>query len=314
GEHAETRAVALARAMDRAPRAPAYARPQPDPSAAQRDVALSVTAIDRLRGDPYQFYAQAILRLRSLDPLDSAPTAAWKGTVVHGVLDRWHQAGEGAGLLLALAGEELAAMRAHPLVRSLWWPRLARALEWIDLKVTQARGEGRSVIGSELDGEMTFAGVKVQGRADRIDRLPDGKLAIVDYKTGEPPTGKMVADGFALQLGVLALIAEAGGFAGVAGDAERFEYWTLGKSKKSDTGFGDVEEPILEGRKRSGVPRDEFLGEMAYYLGDAIERWIKGREPFTARLNPDLGGYNDYDQLMRLDEWQARSPAGGEGA
>ena len=25
-----------------------------------------------------------------------------------------------------------------------------------------------------------------------------------------------------------------------------------------------------------------------------------------ARLNPDLGGYNDYDQLMRLDEWQAR--------
>jgi len=28
-----------------------------------------------------------------------------------------------------------------------------------------------------------------------------------------------------------------------------------------------------------------------------------GAEPFTARLNPDIGGYNDYDQLMRLDEW-----------
>ena len=32
----------------------------------------------------------------------------------------------------------------------------------------------------------------------------------------------------------------------------------------------------------------------------------------TARLNPDLPGYTDYDQLMRLDEWQAR--IGGTGA
>ena len=52
--------------------------------------------------------------------------------------------------------------------------------------------------------------------------------------------------------------------------------------------------------------RDEFLAETERYLIDAIDRWIKGSEPFTARLNPDLGGYNDYDQLMRLDEWQGR--------
>jgi ATP-dependent helicase/nuclease subunit B len=31
-----------------------------------------------------------------------------------------------------------------------------------------------------------------------------------------------------------------------------------------------------------------------------------GSEPFTARLNPDLAGYSDYDQLMRLDEWLGR--------
>jgi ATP-dependent helicase/nuclease subunit B len=31
---------------------------------------------------------------------------------------------------------------------------------------------------------MTVDGVKVKGRADRIDRLADGTLAIVDYKTG----------------------------------------------------------------------------------------------------------------------------------
>jgi ATP-dependent helicase/nuclease subunit B len=68
----ETRAVELARAIDLAPPAPTYRRPQPMPSAEQRRVDLSVTAIDRLRGDPYQFYASAILGLKRLDPLDAS--------------------------------------------------------------------------------------------------------------------------------------------------------------------------------------------------------------------------------------------------
>ena len=46
-----------------------------------------------------------------------------------------------------------------------------------------------------------------------------------------------------------------------------------------------------------------MIPETARYLDEAIDRWILGAEPFTARLNPDIGGYNDFDQLMRLDEW-----------
>ena len=307
--HRELRAVELARRIDRASPAPAYPRPEPRPSAAQRDVPLAVTAIDRLRSDPYQFYASAILRLKALDPLDAEPTAAWKGQVVHKVLERWHRAGGRAGELLAIASEELAKMRAHPLVRSLWWPRLSRALEWIDAEVARREGEGRCVLVSEQDGEMTWQGVKVYGRADRVDQLADGSLAVVDYKTGGPPSGAMVEQGFALQLGTLGLIAANTGIPGVTGEPQRFEYWSLAKSKTSETGFGYVSEPVKEGRKQTGLPREQFLEQSAWFLTDAIERWIKGDEAFTARLNPDIGGYNDYDQLMRLDEWQAR----GEG-
>jgi ATP-dependent helicase/nuclease subunit B len=107
--HREREAVDLAQAIDHVPQLPPYPQPKPKPSAAQRNVALSVTAIDRLRGDPYQFYASAILRLKRLDPLDADPTAAWQGTVVHNVMERWHQAGGRAGELLALAQEELSA-------------------------------------------------------------------------------------------------------------------------------------------------------------------------------------------------------------
>ena len=308
-EHRELRALDLARRIDRAAPAPAYLQPKPRPTAAQRDVALSVTALDRLRSDPYQFYAAAILRLQSLDLLDAEPTAAWKGEVVHRVLERWHKAGGRAGELLALAAEELDEMRAHPLVRSLWWPRLARGLEWIDAEIAELERNGRRVLVSEARGEMDYLGVRVHGRADRIDQLADGSLAIVDYKTGGPPTPASVEKGFALQLGTLGLIAADGGFPGVAGDPEWFEYWSLAKSKVKDhpTGFGYRIEPVKEGKKKTGLPREEFLSQTEFFLSDAIKRWIIGDEAFTARLNPDIGGYNDFDQLMRLDEWQDRS-------
>lgn len=302
-DHREKRAVDLARALGDPPTIASHPRPAPCPSAEQRDVAISVTALDRLRGDPYQFYASEVLRLRKLDNLDADPSAAWKGTAVHAILERWHKEGGG---LLPIAEEELAKMSAHPLVRGLWWPRLVAGLQWIEAQVAGQQAAGRSVLASEAKGEMTYRGVKLTGRADRIDRLADGTLAVVDYKTGAPPSGTMVAKGFALQLGLIGMIARDGAFPGVAGEPTRFEYWSL-QSSKSETGFGKMEEPILEGRKKSGIPREDFLPETERYLAEAIDYWIKGDGPFTARLNPDYPAYNDYDQLMRLDEWQARS-------
>jgi ATP-dependent helicase/nuclease subunit B len=318
-EHAETEVVKLAAEMDDAEPAPAYPRPQPSPTPAQRDVPIAVTGLDRLRGDPYQFYASDILRLKAWDALDAEPTAAWKGTAVHAILERWHKArnsGEG-GDLLPIAEAELAKMSAHPLVRGLWWPRLVEALKWVEMEIAALAERGRTVALSEARGEIVYKGVKIHGRADRIDRLPDGTLAVVDYKTGGPPSAARVAEGFALQLGLIGLMAREGAFRSengqvVQGEPTRFEYWSLRKSKGSATGFGECSEPILEGRKTSGVPREDFLPETERYLGEAIDRWIKGTEPFTARLNPDLPTYTDYDQLMRLDEWQAR--IGGTGA
>ena len=51
----------------------------------------------------------------------------------------------------------------------------------------RTRPTGRRPLAAEADGEAALAGVTVYGRADRIDRLADGGLAIIDYKTGKPP-------------------------------------------------------------------------------------------------------------------------------
>lgn len=309
--HREHTAQMLGMGIEDATPAPAYPRPQPCPTAEQRQVDISATGLDRLRSDPYQFYASAILRLSSLDGLDAEPSAALKGSAVHDILDRWHKVNGGPPELRTIAGEVLDGMSAHPLMRALWRPRLMAALDWIGAEVARLAEDGRTVLQTECWGEMQFDGVRVHGRADRIDRLADGSLAIIDYKTGMPPSGRMVEKGYSLQLGTLGLIAHAGGFKDIAGEPRNFEYWSLGKKKDQ---FGYWVEPILEGKKKSGVPRDEFLAITRDFLSEAIDAWIKGDTAFTARLNLDVGGYNDYDQLMRLEEWLWRLERTGDPA
>lgn len=309
--HLETDAVKLARDLDRAAPVPPHPRPQPMPTAEQRKVDVSVTGLDRLRGDPYQFYASAVLNLRTLDALDAEPSAAWKGEVAHLIMQRWHEAGEPPGGLLAIAQRVLADENAHPLTQALWWPRLAAALQTFERMILTAKDAGRAVLGVEQWGDMRRSDIRIHGRADRIDRLPDGTVAVVDYKTGHPPTGTRVQQGFALQLGLIGLIAEANGFKGVDGEVTGFEYWSMAKA--TDDTMGYVSEPVLEGRKKSGIPREDFLAVTAQYLDEALDRWILGTEPFTARLNPELGSYADYDQLMRLDEWLTSLGDSGKG-
>ena len=57
---------------------------------------------------------------------------------------------------------------------------------------------------------------------------------------------------------------------------------SLGKSK--DSGFGWRDEPVLEGRKKSGIPREDFLIRTEDFLREAIGKWLNGSEPFTCLL------------------------------
>ena len=299
--HRETEAIALAKAIDDARLAPLYPVPQPMPSATQRKQRISVTALDRLRSDPYQFYASTILGLGELEALDAEPSAAWRGIAAHEILERWHRSDCS---MKEVAEEVLRKMNAHPLMRALWQPRLMKALDWVESTIGELNG--RTPVVFEEWGEFDARGVTIFGKVDRVDKLENGELAIVDYKTGGPPSGRQVEQGYALQLGTLGLMAEQGAFKGVSGAAAKFEYWSLAKSEKSTTGFGFVATPLKEGNKRSGIASEDFLPQARDYLEDALDRWILGDEPFTARLNPDAAVYATFDQLMRLDEWMGR--------
>jgi ATP-dependent helicase/nuclease subunit B len=292
------RLVGLTRALDDPGTPKPVDRPAPSPPPEQRPDKISVTAVDRLKADPFAFYAQAILKLRSIDPVDAEHTARWKGDAVHKALQDWLQHDECDPDRLRPRAERLLEDEAiHPMLRALWAPRLLEAIDWIADLERQNRASGRRPLKAEVTGEAILAGVTAHGRVDRIDRLADGSLAIIDYKTGQPPSQKTVNEGFALQLGVLGLIGRAGGFEGVSGDPEAFEYWSLARYRGK---FGRLMRPDKD------MQAGEFLDHANKNFADAVRRWLTGSEAFTAKLNPAFAPYGDYDQLMRLEEWYGR--------
>jgi ATP-dependent helicase/nuclease subunit B len=185
-------------------------------------------------------------------------------------------------------------------MRALWEPRLLEAIDFIAAEVAANKAAGRLPLKAEAWGEATLSGVTLQGMADRIDRLADGSLAIVDYKTGTPPGPKAVAEGFSMQLGLLGLIAENGGIDGVEAVPTAYEYWSLAK-KNGRIGF--VASPV---GGRTGFEPADFTTRAAANFIAAAQEWLIGSAPFTAKLHPEYSPYGEYDQLMRLDEWYGR--------
>lgn len=286
-------------------------RPAPSPPVEMRPRRISVTAVDRLNADPFAFYAQRILKLSRLDPIDADPSAAWRGTAVHAILQRW--ADEGArdpARLETLTRTLFREADAHPLLRALWQPRLLEGIAWVARSVAEDRAAGRTIWMAEKEGHARIAGIILTGKADRIDRMPDGTIAIVDYKTGKPPSAKQVRAGMALQLGLLGAIAEEeGGFEGLPPGvrASEFEYWSLGRNKQD--GFGYRESPVDAEGKRDKVRNDEMTAIARALFTNAAGKWLTGDAPFEAGVNPEVASYGEYDQLMRLEEWYGRADA-----
>ncbi|HEY4070020.1 MAG TPA: PD-(D/E)XK nuclease family protein [Sphingomicrobium sp.] len=273
-------------------------RPAPVPPPEQRPEKISVTSVDRLKADPFAFYANSILKLRADDPVDADHTARWKGEAVHKVFEDWLLHDNCNPDKLRGRAEQLLGDEAmHPMLRALWAPRLLEAIDWIAELERDNQAEGRSPLNAEIRGEASLSGILVHGRADRIDRLPDGGLAIIDYKTGKPPSQKAVDEGFALQLGLLGLIGRAGGFEDVRGEPEAFEYWSLQRYRGQ---FGRLMRPDKD------MDPGEFLSHAARNFAEVARDYLSGTQPFTAKLNPAYAPYGDYDQLMRLEEWYGR--------
>ena len=203
------------------------------PPLATRPRELSVTAIETWMRDPYAIYARKILGLEALEPIDADPGAAITAAVQRaGRLPQTPSAGPlaggGADDLLDLGRRRFDQALARPGLWAFWWPRFQRVAAWFVAHEAARRpllAETRSEIGGALELAAPGGSFRLTAKADRVDRLADGGLVIVDYKTGAPPTTKEVAAGPPPQLPLEAAIAAHGGFPGVpAGEVRRLLY------------------------------------------------------------------------------------------
>jgi len=288
-----------AQTLDRPDHHAPAGRPRPCPPLEARPRRIAVTDLDRLKADPFAFYARAMLGLAPWEAVDADPGPAWRGTAVHAVFEAWmKEDGCDPARLRPRAEAMLAEVAAHPVLRALWTPRLLEAIDWAAATMQANLADGRVPLAAETFGDAEVAGVTLYGKVDRIDRLPDGGLAIVDYKTGKAPSPREVEAGYSMQLGLLGLIAEKKGFKTAEGKPQAFEYWSLARGK--DGTLGHVSSPV---GGKTAIAEADFTSFAAAQLTQAVERWLTGTEAFVAKLHPERAPFPDYDQLMRLDEW-----------
>jgi len=304
--------LAWARDLDRPEQVAAAPQPAPQPPLAARPQRLSVTAIEDWLRDPYTIYAKYILRLAPLDPVDLAPGAAERGTIIHAAVgeftQRYAQAlpPDPARVLVEIGQPHFAPLEDFPETRAFWWPRFMRIARWFAAWEAQRR-PGIATIAAEIDGKIDIpladGAFTLTGRADRIERRADGSCVILDYKTGSARSEKQVRTGLAPQLTLEAAILRRGGFAGIAAE-----------SSVAQVGY-----VLLKGGAKAGETKliefdkgttDEQADYALQRLTGLAQRFADASTPYRSLVHPMwTRHYGDYDHLARVKEWSA---TGGE--
>jgi len=190
----------------------------------------------------------------------------------------------------------LAEESPFPAARALWLAKLDRAADHF---LTQDGKHGGTAQALETQGALKLGALDFTlfGTPDRIDRLPDGSLHLIDYKTGAAPKAAQQKQ-YAKQLLLAAVMADRGGFAELGpADVSKISYIGLGTSEDV------VETEITE----------SLLTEHWEKLIALIARYLRRSTGYTARRALfETRHAGDYDHLSRFGEWQMSDKAAPE--
>lgn len=156
---------------------------------------LSASGYEALRACPYRFFALRQLGLSDSPEIDLDVDKRDFGNWLHRLLHDFHTglaeapttdaaerrarldaAADAAARTLALPDDEFLPFMTL-------WPALRDGyLDWL----AGHEADGARFVVGELDRTVQLGPVALRGRLDRIDRLPDGRALVLDYKTERP--------------------------------------------------------------------------------------------------------------------------------
>jgi RecB family exonuclease len=275
---------------------------------------------------PFRAHLEQRLGARALEESELGLDAAARGELVHAVLARlWQALGDSTRL------RELAPEAARDSVRQAIAAELdarhrtvvgvrRRLLEieaaWLETRVLELLQLERTrpdfaIEAVEQGVTIAIGGLTLELRPDRIDRLSDGRLAVIDYKTGGDAETKAWLDERP-KLPQLPLYATALGSANVGAVV-------FARLRTGDTGFTGLARdaatfPGLKSPGAKGWPREfgdweQMLDEWRRRLTALAEEHARG----DARLAPDPRRACEYchlETVCRIGE--TRSGRGGE--
>jgi probable DNA repair protein len=278
---------------------------------------------------PFKAFATARLAARGWEPAEAGLTAAQRGQLLHAVLHAvW--SGPPPGLrtldeLKSLDRRPFVAAHVHRVLEAEIRPNLRSRLprryleleelrltalvaEWLDYEATRI---GFEVVGVEVDRTVELSGLTLNLRLDRIDRLKDDSLLVIDYKTGNvsPSSWELprpddvqlpLYAGFALEpeevLGGLVFARVRAGeqsFAGRAGDAAA----TLFDGLKGNNSL--VKAPLTA----------EQLLDWRAYIEQLARDFVAGKADVAPREYPKTCERCRLQTLCRVEENQAQTGA-----
>jgi ATP-dependent helicase/nuclease subunit B len=297
-------------ALETPPEAPTIdTRPLPRPAVEHRPTRFSVSRIEDLIRDPYKIYCQYILRLYPLERLNLPADARLRGSAIHKALEDFEQDGtpKTADHLTTLIEEQLRmGGEADADIIALRERRRQTVEDYLSWRAETAHKIAGDVI-TEEKGRYTFTlggrEYALEGTADRIEKRHDGTIAILDFKTGKPPSEPQVRAGLSPQMPLQGLIAREGGYDRLgAREVDALTYIRFG------TQF-DVREIGEENGRGSSKLEPASVADIIKDAEDGLIKLLTAfanpDEPYRSQPKPERVNYaSDYARLARRDEWE----------
>jgi ATP-dependent helicase/nuclease subunit B len=286
-------------------------RPAPCPPKALRLRRLSVTAIEKLRENPYHIYASHILKIKKLAALGGEEDDALFGTIVH------------AGIETVLKNEkhpfaeidwieawqnEARTRKVKPEIVQLWQWRLKRMAGWLTDYENDRTRDLLSPPHLEKRAQMSWSALgeefTLSAKADRLDVLKDGTIALLDYKTGtKVPSIAEVKKGRKPQLTLEAAIQAHNGFSGLENRivSELSYIHTTGRNPPGEAALiSDEREEIAQ-----------IASETLESTKTLMQNFMSEDQPFHPYPR-GLKGQGDFEEYLHLSRHSAWSLAEGD--